>query len=91
MSSQNIAETQLLIKFVEKLPFTQKDKKAWLDALHENGIDDEILEQVKEKYHKMPKTKFESDWIHAKSNMELTSLIKRWQMAKASKNFHHSR
>ncbi len=91
MSSQNIAETQMLIKFVEKLPFTQKDKKAWLDALHENGIDDEILEQVKEKFHKMPKTKFDSDWMHAKSNMELINIVKRWQMTKASKNFHRSR
>jgi hypothetical protein len=91
MSVQGVAETQMLIKFVEKLPFTQKDKKAWLDSLHENGIDDEILEQVKEKYHKMPKTKFASDWMHAKSNMELTQIMRSWQMAKASKNFHHTR
>ncbi len=53
MSIQGVAETQLLIKFVEKLPFTQKDKKSWLESLHENGIDDEVLEQVKEKFHKM--------------------------------------
>jgi hypothetical protein len=91
MSSQNVAETQMLIKFVEKLPFTQKDKKSWLDALHENGIDDEILEQVKEKFHKMPKTKFADDWARAKSNMEFTNIMKRWQMANASKNFHHAR
>ena len=91
MSSQNIAETQMLIKFVEKLPFTQKDKKAWLDTLHENGIDDEVLEQVKEKFHKLPKTKFENDWMRAKGNMDLTNIVKRWQMTKASKNFHHTR
>lgn len=88
MSSQNIAETQMLIKFVEKLPFTQKDKKAWLAVLQEDGINDEILEEVKEKFNKLPKTKFTNDWMRAKSNMEFTTLTRRWQMTKASKNFH---
>jgi hypothetical protein len=91
MSVQIVAETQLLITFIEKLQFPQKDKKSWLGSLHENGIDDEILEQVKEKFHKMPATKFTNDWMRAKSNMELTSIIRKWQMTKASKNFHHTR
>jgi len=88
MSSQNIAETQMLIKFIEKLPFTQKDKKAWLSVLQEDGINDEVLSEVKEKFHKLPKSKFTNDWARAKSNMEFTNLTRRWQMTEASRNFH---
>jgi hypothetical protein len=88
MSSQNIAETQMLIKFIEKLPFTQKDKKAWMGVLQEDGINDELLAEVKEKFLKLPKSKFTNDWARAKSNMEFTTLTRRWQMSKASKNFH---
>jgi hypothetical protein len=91
MSSQNIAETQMLIKFIEKLPFSDDEKKNWLEFLHTEGINDEILEQVKQKFHEIPADKFASDWIRAKNNMEMTSLVKRWQMSKASKNFHHTR
>lgn len=91
MSTHNIAETQMLIKFVEKLPLSEDEKKTWLDSLHENGIDDDIIEQVKQKFHEIPSEKFGSDWLRAKNNMELTHVIKSWQLSNASKNFHHSR
>lgn len=91
MSSQGMAETQMLIKFIEKLPFTQKDKKSWLGSLQENGIDGDVLEQVKEKFKKMPASKFADDWMRAKYNVELTNIVRKWQMLNASRNFHRSR
>lgn len=91
MSSQYLAETQQLIKFVEKLGFTDEDKKRWLETLHENGIDQAIVDEIHQKSLEIPVEKVGDDWQRAKNNMELTSIIKRWRLSQASRNFKHSR
>jgi len=91
MSNQYIAETQQLIKFIEKQPFSAEEKARWLETLHENGIDQTTMDEVHQKFLEMPKDKFTDDWQHAKANMELTALIKKWRLDQASKNFRRSR
>ena len=91
MNSHNLAETQQLIKFIEKLNFADEDKKRWLEILHENGIDEETIEEIHKKFLEIPVEKNSGDWNRARNNMELTSIIKRWRLSLASKNFRRSR
>ena len=90
MSGKNIAETQRLVKFIERLPFSEKDKKTWLAELHENGINDEMVEDVHQKFLKITTDKLGRDWDRARDNMEITGIIKQWRLSQASKNFGHS-
>lgn len=91
MSSQNIGETQRLIKFVEKNPFSEEDKKTWLDELHNNGINGEMLEEVHKKFLELPDDQVGGDWSRARENMEILNIRKQWRLSLASRNFHHSR
>lgn len=91
MSTQFPIETQQLVKFIEKQAFSAEDKQRWLDFLHENGIDQEITEEVHQKFLEIPQEKFTNDWQRAKNNMELTNILKHLRMDQASRNFKHSR
>lgn len=91
MSRHFLAETQQLIKIVEKLPFSDEEKKRWLLTLQENGIDQVTIDEIHEKFLKIPAEKLGGDWERAKSNMELTGIVKRWRLSEDSKNFRHSR
>jgi hypothetical protein len=91
MAGTNIGETQRLIKIVEKLPFGDEDKKRWLDELHENGINGEMIEEIHKKFLEIDTEKLGGDWNRARDNMEITGITKQWRLSQASKNFRHTR
>jgi len=91
MSSQNIGETQRLIKFVEKYPFADEEKERWLAELHGNGINGDLLEEVRTKFLELPADKVGGDWTRAQENREIMSILKQWRLSMASRNFRHSR
>jgi hypothetical protein len=90
MSGNNISETQRLIKFVEKLPFDDEDKKRWMEELHTNGFNGEIADEVHQKFLSLDTEKLGGDWARARDNMEITGILKQWRLSLASKNFRHS-
>ena len=90
MSSQNIAETQRLIKFVEKLPFTEDDKKRWLEDLHADEINGDMIEEIHKKFLEFPAEKLGGEMARVRENMEITAIIKQWRLSLASRNFRHS-
>lgn len=90
MSGNNKGETQRLLKFVERLPLGEEDKKRWLEELHINGISEEVLEEVHQKFLEFTGEKLGGDWARARDNMEITNITKQWKLSLASRNFRHS-
>jgi hypothetical protein len=90
MSGKNIGETQRLIKIVQQVPFADEDKKRWLDELHENGINGEMVEEVHKKFLEIDTEKLGGDWARARFNMEIIGVTKQWGLSQGSKNFQHS-
>ncbi|MPN32699.1 hypothetical protein SDC9_180179 [bioreactor metagenome] len=91
MTTQFPRETQQLVKFIEKQAFADEDKKRWTEFLTENGLDQEILEEVHKKFLEIPKESFANDWQRAQNNMEFTKIQKQWRLDQASRNFKRSR
>lgn len=91
MSSNDIGETQRLIKFIEKIPFSDEEKKAWLEILHGDGISTELIEEIHQKFLKIDPEKLGGDWSRARDNMEITSILKQWRLSLSSRNFRRSR
>ena len=91
MSSKDIAETQRLIKFIERLPFAEEDKTRWTEELHANGFNGEMADEVHQKFLALDAEKLGGDWNRARENMEITAILKQWRLNLASKNFRHSR
>ena len=91
MSGKDIAETQRLVKFIERLPFSEEDKKLWLDELHTNGFAGEIADEVHQKFLAMDAEKLGGDWARARDNMEITAILRQWRLSMGSKSFHHVR
>jgi hypothetical protein len=91
MSGNNKADTQRLIKFVERLPFSEEDKKRWLEELHTNGISEDLLDEVHKKFLEFTAENLGGDWTRARDNMEITNITKQWKLSQASRNFRHTR
>ncbi len=91
MTTQFPKETQQLVKFIEKQAFADEDKKRWSEYLNENGLDQEILEEVHKKFLQIPQESFANDWQRAQNNMEFTKIQKQWLLDQASRNFKRSR
>ncbi len=91
MTNRYLVETQQLVKFIEKQAFEAEEKQRWIDALQENGITQEIMDEVHKKYLEIPKEKFTNDWQRAKNNMEWNNILKHWRMDQARQNFKRSR
>jgi hypothetical protein len=91
MADKNIAETQRLIKFIERLPFTEEEKTRWLNELHENGFSGEVADEVHQKFLALDPEKFGGDWERARDNIEITGILRQWRLSVGSKNFHRGR
>lgn len=91
MSDKNIAETQRLIKFIERVPFAEEDKNHWLEELHANGFEGEIADEVHQKFLTIDTEKLGGDWVRARDNMEITAILRQWRLSMGSKNFHRVR
>lgn len=91
MASQRSPEEKNVLKFIESAPFSDEDKKSWMDEIHENGLTEDRLNTIHAKLKEIPLEKFAGDWQHAKFNMDFNQILKRYQMGEASKNFRHNR
>ncbi len=91
MAGHRSPEEKNVIKLVESTPFSDDDKKAWTDRIQEDGLSEELLNEIHAKLKEIPVDKFSGDWQHAKINMDFTGIVKRWQMGEASKHFRHNR
>jgi hypothetical protein len=90
MTGHKSPEAQKLLKMIQAVPFNDEEKEKWRDSLTEDGITEEIADEIHKSLAALPDDKFSNDWEHAKYNMELAVLLKHWRMTQASKNFRHA-
>ena len=91
MAGNKYPEAHKMILFVEKAPFEAAEKTRLIDLLNENGMSDETVDEVHKALTGLPKERFSDDWQHAKFNMDLSNIMKQWQLSHGSKNFRHNR
>jgi hypothetical protein len=90
MARRNPEEKNVLA-LIEAAPFTTEEKAAWTNQVQSDGVTEELLVEIQQKLKAIPMEKFAGDWQHARVNMELTGILKRFQLEEASKNFKHNR
>ncbi|MCX6056414.1 MAG: hypothetical protein NTZ74_16180 [Chloroflexi bacterium] len=91
MSGHQNPETQKLILFVGKAPFTDELKTKFLEMLSTDGITEEAAQEIHDALSKLTVESFNGDWQHAKFNMDLTGILKQWRLSQGSKKFKRSR
>ncbi len=91
MAGKNFHEAQKLVLFVQKAPFSDEEKNKLVDLLSSNGMTDETIEEVHKAFNGLPKDRFKDDWQQGKLRMDLTNVLKQWQLSHGSKNFKHNK
>ena len=91
MAGNKFPETHQLVLFIEKAPFSDEEKKRLVELIDVNGMSLETTEEVRKSLTALPVEAFKDEWQRAKYLMDLTHLVKQWQMTSASKKFKHAR
>ncbi len=86
MTAHNLPEEKQILKFIEKVPFSDKDKKNWSGQIRSAGFSQELADSIHKKIagpkNKKPET---PDISHF--TIEFNGLVNRWRLASQSRNF----
>lgn len=91
MADNRLAAKQKVIHFIQQLPFSAEEHQTWLAQLEENGVTEEILNDLHTALMALPVEKFASDWMKMKYSTDLAGLIRQWRMSNARRQFKHGR
>ena len=91
MAERNKLEKQKLIQLIQQIPYNDEDQAMWNSSLGENGITEELLNEMHEKFLAIPSENFKSDWMRAKFSSDLALFKRQWRMSHASKQFKRGR
>lgn len=91
MAEQNKLEKQKIIHLIEQIPYSDEDQAQWKLNLDENGVTEELLNEMHEKFLTIAPDNFKSDWMRAKYSSDLALFKRQWRMRHASKQFKRGR
>lgn len=72
---------------LEKLPFAEEDKKAWLEIIQNSGVNEEMVKDILAKASNLSPAEEEEALEVARNVAELTRNIQSWRLAQNLRNF----
>ena len=91
MAERTNMEKQKIIHILQQVPFADKEKEQWISSLNDNGVTEELLDELHEKLLAIPTDKFASEWMRAKFSTDLVQFTRQWRMGNARRQFKHGR
>lgn len=91
MAANTHNEKQKVIHFIQQVPYAETEKAAWLSALEEGEVNEELLNDLHKALMTIPAASFPSDWLRAKYSTDLAGIIRQWRMKNARRQFKHGR
>lgn len=86
MAVRNTPEEKQIMRLIEALPFTDEVKEGWISVIRERGFSEELADEIHGKLAEA-EAQTEREPALLRLGVELTSLTRRWRLARASKNF----
>lgn len=91
MAEKTQAEKHQIIHLLQQIPFDETEKALWMENVEENGVTEELLDEMHTKLLALPQEKFASEWVKAKLSTDLARVARQWHMQRASRQFKHNR
>lgn len=91
MAKKTQAEKHQIIHLLQQIPFDETEKALWMENVEENGVTEELLDEMHTKLLALPQEKFASEWVKAKLSTDLARVARQWRMQRASRQFKHNR
>ncbi|HNS07143.1 MAG TPA: hypothetical protein PKZ26_09680 [Anaerolineaceae bacterium] len=91
MAEKTQAEKHQIIHLLQQIPFDETEKALWMENVEENGVTEELLDEMHTKLLALPQEKFASEWVKAKLSTDLARVARQWRMQRASRQFKHNR
>ena len=86
MSIKNSPEERQLISLIGKLSLEAADKAAWVQQIQENGMTEELADQIHAKLA-APVENDPNPARHTRLVLDFSRLVNRWRLASQRKNF----
>lgn len=86
MTAHNLPEEKQILKFIDTVPFSEKDKKAWSEQIRATGFSVELADTIHKKIAG-PKNKKPDALDLSHFTIEFNGLVNRWRLASQSRNF----
>lgn len=84
-------EEKLIIRFIEKINVSETSKKQWVKSIQEAGLNEELVDSIREKLAKRPTEEGQDEFAHGREVFEFNNLTRKWRMALNKKKFHERR
>jgi hypothetical protein len=72
---------------LEKLPFANEDKKAWLEIIQDSGVNEEMIKDILAKSSHLTPAEGEDPLELARNTAELTRNIQSWRLSQNLRGF----
>ena len=87
MTKKVSQKEKLILQVIEKLPFTEEDKKAWQEIVQTNGANEELLKDIIEKSSQLTAEGESETMALTRNTTELARLIHAWRLEQNLGNF----
>jgi hypothetical protein len=91
MSAHSLPEDNAVAKFIEKIPFTERNRDGWVKTIRADGLSEELAETIREKLAKLPIAEGQDPNTRGHELAEYANLIRLWRIAKNKNQFHSHR
>jgi len=81
------AEENKLLTVLERLPFPEEEKKNWMETIHNSGLNEELIKEIRAKIPGLPKSEPDKELLRARHIRDLNELMRRWRL---SLNLRHA-
>ena len=79
-------ETQIQ-QAIEKLPFTDDDKKSWIEIIETNGVNEEMVKDIVAKLADLSQPEGEEALEIARNTAELNRRVQKWRLSENLRGF----
>jgi hypothetical protein len=88
MARHKTSEEQKLMTVLQRLPFADEEKKAWVETIDASGLSEDLAKEIQHKAAELPRVEEEDVAMRrARDLVEVNTLIRRWRL---NQNLQHT-
>ena len=86
MAIHNSPEERQIIKLLEKMPFPEAERQAWIDEIQGSGMTEELAAQI---HDRLTAAGGEQPQVHNRAMyaVEFSQAVRHWRLALGAKKF----
>ena len=81
MAHHTSADETKLLQMLERLPFSEEDKKQWSESISTGGLNEGVIKEIQAKMAELPTPEEHQVVNRTRDTASIATLIKRWRLS----------